>query len=88
MDWTGSRMELEVSAHEGLRSLHTWRGKCEQHIGLLREHGVHVVIVCVPMKPNIGAFDGVQSPAREVGAEFTIDPTITRLLPACVTRHA
>jgi AdoMet-dependent heme synthase len=46
-------------------------------IGLLRAHGVHVVIACVLMKPNIGAFDGVQEMARELGAEFTIDPTIT-----------
>jgi len=46
-------------------------------IGLLRDRGVHVVIACVLMKPNIGAFDGVQNMARELGAEFTIDPTIT-----------
>jgi radical SAM protein with 4Fe4S-binding SPASM domain len=46
-------------------------------IALLRAHGVHVVIACVLMKPNIGAFDGVQELARELGAEFTIDPTIT-----------
>ncbi len=46
-------------------------------IGLLRDRSVHVVIACVPMKPNIGAFDGVQKMARELGAEFTIDPTIT-----------
>lgn len=46
-------------------------------VGLLRARGVHVVIACVLMKPNKGAFEGVQTMAREVGAEFTIDPTIT-----------
>jgi AdoMet-dependent heme synthase len=46
-------------------------------IGLLRARRVHVVIACVLMKPNTGAFRGVQDMARELGAEFTIDPTIT-----------
>ena len=46
-------------------------------VGLLRAHCVHVVIACVLMKPNIADFDGVQNLAREVVAEFTIDPTIT-----------
>jgi radical SAM protein with 4Fe4S-binding SPASM domain len=46
-------------------------------IGLLRAHRLHVVIACVLMKPNRGAFEGVQKLAREIGAEFTIDPTIT-----------
>ena len=46
-------------------------------IALLRAHGIHVVMACVLMKPNTGDFEGVQSLAREHGAEFTIDPTIT-----------
>jgi len=46
-------------------------------IALLRAHRVHVVIACVLMKPNRGVFEGVQKLARETGAEFTIDPTIT-----------
>lgn len=46
-------------------------------IALLRAHNVHVVIACVLMKPNASAYDGVQQLARECGAEFTIDPTIT-----------
>jgi len=46
-------------------------------IGLLRARRVHVVIACVLMKPNTGALRGVQDMARELGAEFTIDPTIT-----------
>lgn len=46
-------------------------------IALLRARRVHVVIACVLMKPNAAAFEGVQRLARELGAEFTIDPTIT-----------
>ncbi len=46
-------------------------------IRLLRARGLHVVVACVLMKPNIDDFAGVQSLARELGAEFTIDPTIT-----------
>ena len=46
-------------------------------IALLRAHRVHVVIACVLMKANAGAFAGVQKMARDLGAEFTIDPTIT-----------
>ena len=51
--------------------------KTLQAIRLLRAAGIHVVIACVLMKPNVGAFEGVQSMAHELGAEFTIDPTIT-----------
>lgn len=56
------------------------RGSLERSlraIRMLREQGVHVVIACVLMKPNTADFLGVQSLSRELGAEFTIDPTIT-----------
>lgn len=46
-------------------------------IALLRAHKVHVAIACVLMKPNVAEYEGVQLLARECGAEFTIDPTIT-----------
>jgi radical SAM protein with 4Fe4S-binding SPASM domain len=46
-------------------------------IGLLRAHGIHVVIACVLMKSNTGDFEGVRNLALAHGAEFAIDPTIT-----------
>jgi len=46
-------------------------------IRMLRERGIKVVIACVLMKQNAGDFAGVQTLARELGAEFTLDPTIT-----------
>jgi radical SAM protein with 4Fe4S-binding SPASM domain len=46
-------------------------------IRMLKAHGVHAIIACVLMKPNAGDWAAVQSLARELGAEFTLDPTIT-----------
>ena len=45
-------------------------------VGLLRAQRVHVVIACVLMKPNKGAFEGVQAVAREAGADHL--PSIRR----------
>jgi radical SAM protein with 4Fe4S-binding SPASM domain len=44
---------------------------------MLRERGVHVIFACVLMKPNAGDRAGVRALALEMGAEFTVDPTIT-----------
>ncbi len=46
-------------------------------IRMLRERGVRVAIACVLMRPNFGDFGGVRELAVGLGAEFTIDPTIT-----------
>lgn len=46
-------------------------------IRMLRDSGIHVAIACVLMRPNFSDFGGVRALAEELGAEFTIDPTIT-----------
>ena len=49
-------------------------------IRLLREHGVKVVIANVLMMQNLGDSAGVKALAKELGAEYTIDPTITPMM--------
>lgn len=46
-------------------------------IRMLHQRSVRAIVACVLMKPNAGDLAGVQNLARELGAEFTIDPTIT-----------
>ena len=47
---------------------------------LLVERGVKVVFANVLMRENFQDYPGVQALAAEVGAEFTIDPTITPMM--------
>lgn len=47
---------------------------------LLVERGVKVVFANVLMKQNVRDYAGVQVLAKEVGAQFTIDPTITPMM--------
>jgi radical SAM protein with 4Fe4S-binding SPASM domain len=44
---------------------------------LLRSHGLRVIIANVLMRQNMGDYAGVQALARDLGATFTIDPTVT-----------
>jgi AdoMet-dependent heme synthase len=46
-------------------------------IKFLREHGLKVTIANVLMAGNRADYPGVQQLARELGAQFTLDPTIT-----------
>lgn len=46
-------------------------------ISRLHALGVRVVIACVLMRQNAGDYEGVRQLAAELGAEFTLDPTIT-----------
>jgi len=46
-------------------------------IRLLRSRGVSVTLANVLMRQNLADHAGVQALARELGAKFTIDPTIT-----------
>lgn len=43
----------------------------------LRALGVRVVVACVLMRQNSGDYEGVRQLSAELGAEFTLDPTIT-----------
>jgi AdoMet-dependent heme synthase len=49
-------------------------------IRLLRSHGVKVVIANVLMMRNLSDQAGVKELARELGSEYTIDPTITPMM--------
>jgi radical SAM protein with 4Fe4S-binding SPASM domain len=44
---------------------------------LLRERGMKTIIANVLMRSNLNDYAGVKALAKELGAEFTIDPTIT-----------
>lgn len=49
-------------------------------IRLLRSYGVKVKIANVLMALNLNDYAGVQALAKELGAEYTIDPTITPMM--------
>ena len=49
-------------------------------IRLLRSHGVKVVVANVLMMRNLSDHAGVRELATELGAEYTIDPTITPMM--------
>jgi len=46
----------------------------------LRDRGVKVIIANVLMRQNLSDYDGVKALAQELGAEYTIDPTITPMM--------
>ena len=47
---------------------------------LLRERGVNVIFANVLMGPNAADYPAVRSLALEMGAEYTVDPTITPMM--------
>jgi AdoMet-dependent heme synthase len=58
-------------------------GSLEQSIEAirrLRAHGIHVVIANVLMAQNVTDYAGVRALAAELGAQFTMDPTITPMM--------
>jgi radical SAM protein with 4Fe4S-binding SPASM domain len=49
-------------------------------IRLLRRHGVKVVIANVLMMQNVNDHSGVKALTKELGAQYTIDPTVTPMM--------
>jgi radical SAM protein with 4Fe4S-binding SPASM domain len=49
-------------------------------IRLLRERGMKTIIANVFMRQNLQDYSGVVALAKELGAEYTLDPTITPML--------
>jgi len=47
---------------------------------LLRSHGLHVIIANVLMVQNLRDHTGVRALATELGAQYTLDPTITPMM--------
>ena len=57
-----------------------WPGRFDRSIAAIRflkAQGLRVLIANVLMRQNAGDYPGVQALAAELGAEFTLDPTIT-----------
>jgi AdoMet-dependent heme synthase len=46
----------------------------------LRARGLKVIIANVLMRQNLGDYAGVKTLAQELGAEYTVDPTITPMM--------
>jgi len=46
----------------------------------LRAHGIQITIANVLMVQNVNDFEGVRALAAELGAKFTMDPTITPMM--------
>ncbi|MFN7922939.1 MAG: radical SAM protein [Bryobacteraceae bacterium] len=56
------------------------RGSLDRTIAAIRRlrgFGLEVIVACVLMRSNRADYPGVQALAAELGAKFTIDPTIT-----------
>ncbi len=49
-------------------------------IRLLRKRGIKVVVANVLMRQNLADYLGVVRLARELGAEYTVDPTVTPMM--------
>lgn len=47
---------------------------------LLRSHGLHVIIANVLMVQNVQDYAGVKALATKLGAQYTLDPTITPMM--------
>ncbi len=63
--------------HDGITKVGGSLDRSLRAISRLRAQGVRVVVACVLMKQNAADFEGVRKLAAELGAEFTLDPTIT-----------
>ena len=64
-------------AHDAITMLPGSLKRSMAGVRLLRSRGMKVTIADVLMRQNLSDWEGVQELAREVGAHFTIDPTIT-----------
>jgi radical SAM protein with 4Fe4S-binding SPASM domain len=63
--------------HDGITKVAGSLDRSIAAIRFLKAQGLRVLIANVLMRQNAGDYPGVQALARELGAEFTLDPTIT-----------
>jgi radical SAM protein with 4Fe4S-binding SPASM domain len=68
------------AVHDGITKLPGSLERTVAGIRLLRERGVKVMIANVLMQQNLEDYVGVKALAQELGAEYTIDPTITPMM--------
>jgi radical SAM protein with 4Fe4S-binding SPASM domain len=66
--------------HDGISKLPGSLNRTIAAIRLLRSHGLKVTIANVLMKGNLQDSEGVRRLAAEVGAHYTLDPTITPMM--------
>ena len=66
--------------HDGITLLPGSLKRTLEGIRRLRAHSVRVVIANVVMRQNCGHSAAVKALARELGANFTVDPTITPMM--------
>jgi len=66
--------------HDAITKLPRSLERTTAGIRRLRERGIKVIIANVLMQQNLSDYAGVKILARELGAEYTIDPTITPMM--------
>lgn len=67
-------------AHDAITKMPGSLAKSIQAMRLLRQHGIHVIIANVLMAQNAKDYLGVKALAKELGAQFILDPTITPMM--------
>ncbi|MEO8078359.1 MAG: radical SAM protein [Acidobacteriota bacterium] len=66
-----------AEVHDGITKVAGSLDRSIAAIRFLKAQGLRVLIANVLMRQNAGDYPGVQALAAELGAEFTLDPTIT-----------
>jgi radical SAM protein with 4Fe4S-binding SPASM domain len=69
-----------AEVHDAITLLPGSLKRTVEGIRRLRFHGVKVVVANVLMTPNLNDYSGVIQLAEDLGAEYTIDPTITPMM--------
>jgi radical SAM protein with 4Fe4S-binding SPASM domain len=69
-----------AEVHDAITKLPGSLNKSIAATRLLVQRGVRVIFANVLMRQNFADYSGVQALAAEVGAQFTIDPTITPMM--------
>ncbi len=69
-----------AEVHDGISKLPGSLQRTLAGVRLLRSHGLKVTLANVLMKSNLHDSEGVRQLAAEVGAHYTLDPTITPMM--------
>jgi radical SAM protein with 4Fe4S-binding SPASM domain len=69
-----------AEVHDGISKVPGSLDRTIRGIRLLKSHGIKVTIANVLMKGNLHDAEGVRQLAAEVGAHYTLDPTITPMM--------
>jgi AdoMet-dependent heme synthase len=69
-----------AQVHDGISKVPGSLARTIRGIRLLKAHGLKVTIANVLMKGNLDDAEGVRQLAAEIGAHYTLDPTITPMM--------